>query len=147
MSYLTEEKGWSIVLFEKIGTAFTEVEVLWEETTTAEEAYEMWLEPFGSLPPRIAVDHALSCEEEPRREYEARFYCEKRCLATMLWTKESLHECLEDAKNRKVKKFIVAAEITIDVNESDDFNEWDLEELVMLDCVQLLDSTPVNEVD
>ena len=147
MSYLTEEKGWSIVLFEKLGTTFTEIEILWEETTTAEEAYEMWLEPFGSLPPRLAVEHALLFDDDVVREYEARLYCEKRCLAMMLWTKESVQECIDDLKNRKVKKFIIAAEVTLDIEESNDFEEWDLEELIMMDSIKLLDSTPVDEVE
>jgi hypothetical protein len=147
MDYLTEEKGWSIVLYEKIGTTCTEIAVLWEETTTAEEAYETWLEPFGSLPPKIAVDHALSFDDDVKREYEARLYCGKKGVAMMQWPKEAVQECIDDAKSRKVKKFIIAAEVTLDIEESDNFEEWDLEELIMLDSIKLLDSTPIDEVD
>jgi len=148
-NYLTEEREWSIVLYEKIGTRYTEIAVLWGETTTAEEAYDMWLEPFGSLPPKLAVEHALSFDDDTKREYEARLYCGKvaPAFATMRWSSESVEECVNDFKTRKVKKFIIAAEVTIDIEDTDDFNEWDLEELIMLDAIKLIDSTPIDEVE
>lgn len=135
--------AWKIELYHMPRREAHKVGVFWDEECTPGEAYDIFTEMFGAVPPHAVVEHACSLEEGEPARYEVRLYgpSSPAAVAIISWPQQVVEVCVSDYKERSVVKKVVTIEVEVDEEDGDDPLGWDWTEIFETGSFKLLDNS------
>jgi len=127
--YNVDSEKWTIALYEKLGRAYKEIGIFFEDVVVRSEAFELFGEMCNAVPTWQAVEYALEVDAQGGEipAFEVRLIDSKnKVLATVLWDVESIKQFVADYKSRNIKQYKLTLLAEIDEEDIEEDIDWEL---------------------